>query len=128
MAQFFYIKQNATLPTLRMELIEDGRHDFNKFHECIQSADITFTMTNVDTNVVKIAKAKAYIKLREGDGCTEQYVICYDWKARDTKECGTYNGVFEIEFSDKIKNDNYTYPSGLLNMPIREELTIIILK
>ena len=128
MAQFFYIKQNATLPTLRMELIEDGRHDFNKFHECIQSADITFTMTNVDTNVVKIAKAKAYIKLREGDGCTEQYVICYDWKARDTKECGTYNGVFEIEFSDKINNDNYTYPSGLLNMPIREELTIIILK
>ena len=54
--QYFYIKQGSTLPTLRMELIEDGRHDFNKFHECIQAADITFTMTNIDTNVVKVAK------------------------------------------------------------------------
>ena len=127
MAQFMYIKQNSVLPTLRMELIEDGRHDYMKFHECIQSADITFTMVNADTNVTKVAKNKAYIKLREGEGCTEQYVICYDWKARDTKECGTYKGVFEINFSDKIKKDNYTYPNGLLRMPIREELTIIIL-
>ena len=63
--QYFYIRQNSTLPTLRMELIEDGRHDFNKFHECIQGADITFTMTNIDSNVVKVAKNKAYIKLRK---------------------------------------------------------------
>ena len=73
--QFFYIKQGSTLPTLRMELIEDGRHDFHKFHECIQSADITFTMVNIDTNVTKVAKGKAYIKLRENDDCTEQYAM-----------------------------------------------------
>ena len=46
--QYFYIKQNSTLPRIQMELIEDGRHDFHKFHECIQAADITFTMTNID--------------------------------------------------------------------------------
>ena len=63
--QYFYITQNSTLPTLRMELIEDGRHTFGKFHECIQGAEITFTMVNVDTNVTKVAKNKAYIKLRE---------------------------------------------------------------
>ena len=125
--QYFYIKQNSTLPTLRMELIEDGRHDFHKFHECIQGADITFTMTNIDTNVVKVAKGKAYIKLRENDDCTEQYVICYDWKAHDTKEAGSYKGLFEITFADDIKNDDYTYPSGILNMPIREELAVIVL-
>ena len=123
--QYFYINQNSTLPTLRMELIEDGRHDFNKFWECIQAADITFTMTNVDTNIVKIAKGKAYIKLREGDKCTEQYVICYDWKQRDTKETGTYKGIFEIVFDPSLKNDSYTYPSGILNMPIRESIYII---
>ena len=126
MAQFFYIKQGSTLPTLRLELIEDGRHDFNKFHECIQSASITFTMVNVDTNVTKVAKGEAYIKLREGDGCTEQYVICYDWKKHDTKEAGTFKGTFEITFDGSIKNDAYDYPNGILNMPIREELIIVI--
>ena len=125
----FFLRQNSTLPTLRMELIYDGRHDFmkNKLHECLQGADITFTMVNVETNVTKVAKAKAYIKLREGDDCTEQYVICYDWKARDTKEAGTFKGTFEIDFSPLIKNDNYDYPSGLMLTPIREDLYISIL-
>ena len=124
--QYFYIKQNSTLPTLRMELIEDGRHTFDKFHECIQAADITFTMVNVDTNVTKVARAKAYITLREGDDCSENYLICYDWKKHDTKECGTYKGTFEITFDDSIKNDSYSYPSGILNMPIREDLYIVV--
>jgi hypothetical protein len=110
-----------------MELIEDGRHTFNHFHECVQNADITFTMVNADTNVTKVAKAKAYIKLRENDDCTEQYVICYDWKAHDTKEAGTYIGTFEIDFNGELKNDNYTYPKGLLKMPIRENLYVTIL-
>lgn len=125
--QYFYIKQGSTLPTLRMELIEDGRHNFNKFHECIQGADITFTMVNVDTSVTRISKAKCYLKLRENDDCTEQYVICYDWKERDTKEAGTYRGIFEITFDPSLKNDDYSYPVGILNMPIREELIISIL-
>ena len=125
--QYFYIKQGSTLPRIMLELIEDGRHDFHKFHQCIQDADITFTMVNIDTKVTKVAKGKAYIKLRENDDCTEQYVICYDWKAHDTKEAGSYKGTFEITFNSDIKNDEYTYPSGILNMPIREELLITIL-
>ena len=125
--QYFYIKQNATLPRIQMELIEDGRHDYHKIFEALQGADITFTMINIDTNVTKVAKAKAYIKLRENDDCTEQYVICYDWKERDTKEAGSYKGIFDINFSDNIKNDLYTYPNGLLTTPIREELLITIL-
>ena len=128
MAQFYYINQGAVLPTLRMELIEDGRHDYHKAHEALESANITFTMVNADTNVTKVAKGKAYIKLRENDDCTEQYVICYDWKAHDTKEAGTYEGTFEINFNGNIKNDSYTYPSGLLKMPIREKLYIVIEK
>ena len=124
--QEFYINQNSTLPTLRMELIEDGRHDYNKFFEVIQNADITFTMVNLDTGVTKIAKSPCYIKRKEGDGCVEQYVICYNWKERDTKEKGVFKGLFTIKFSDKLKNDNYTYPSGTLEMPIRDDLYITI--
>ena len=33
----FYINKNATLPVLKLELIKDGRNDFNKFHDKIQS-------------------------------------------------------------------------------------------
>jgi hypothetical protein len=124
---YFYIKQNSTLPTLRMELIDDGGYTYNhRFHECIQGADITFTMVNAETNVVKISKAKAYVKRRNNDSCDEQYVICYDWKARDTKECGTYEGTFEITFSNEMKSDDYESPTGILNMPIRETLYIVI--
>lgn len=124
--QYFYIKSGSTLPQLRMELIDDGRHDFRKFHESIQNCVITFTMVNVDTNITKVAKAPCYIKLKEDDGCVEKYVICYDWKERDTKEKGTFKGTFELTFGE-IKSDETTYPTGTLNMPIREELTIVIL-
>ena len=83
-------------------------------------------MVNADTNVTKIAKAPCYIKRKEGEGCVEEYVICYDWKKRDTKEVGTFKGYFEITFGD-IKSDDVTYPKGNLWMPIREDLMITIL-
>ena len=124
--EYFYIRQNSTLPTLRMELIEDGRHDFRKFYESVQNCTITFTMVNVDTKITKIAKAPCYIKLKEDDGCVDKYVICYDWKPRDTKETGTFKGTFELTFGE-IKSDETEYPTGNLNMPIRETLNIIIL-
>lgn len=123
--QEFYIKKDAVLPRLVLELIEDGRHSYNKFHELIQTANITFTMVNRETGVTKIAKAPAYIKAREDGGCVEQYVICYDWKKRDTKEEGNYLGEFNIEFG-QLKNDEYDYPTGNLRMPIREDLLIVI--
>jgi len=121
----FYIRQDSLLPILRMELIEDGRHSYNKFHELIQNSSITFTMVNKETGVTKIAKAPAYIKAREDGGCVEQYVICYNWKKRDTKEKGNYVGQFNIEFGE-VKNDSYTYPTGNLIMPVREDLNITI--
>ena len=96
--QEWYMNKDSILPTLRMELIEDGRHSYNKFFELIQSADITFTMINRETGVTKIAKAPAYIKEREDGGCVEQYVICYDWRKRDVNETGTFLGKFNIEF------------------------------
>ena len=123
--QEFFIRKDSVLPTLRMELIEDGRHDYNKFHELIQTATITFTMVNRETGVTKVAKMPAYIKAREDGGCVEQYVICYDWKKHDTKEEGNYIGEFNIEFGE-LKNDEYDYPKGNLIMPIREELLITI--
>ena len=121
----FFINKGSLLPILRMELIEDGRHNYNKFHELIESATITFTMVNKDTGVTKIAHAPAFIKLREDGGCVDQYVICYKWRKHDVKEAGNFIGTFNIEFGE-VKNDEYEYPQGNLIMPIREELIITI--
>ena len=94
--QSFFLKRHSTLPILRMELINDGRHDFKKFHDAIENSTITFTMINTETNVIKIANAEAYIAEKEGDGCETQYLICYKWKKRDTKDKGIYEGYFNI--------------------------------
>jgi hypothetical protein len=124
--QNFFINKNATLPTLRMELILDGRHDFWKFHNAIQDAEITFSMTNINTNVMKVVNAPCYIKRREDGGCEEQYVICYDWKERDTRESGEFEGVFTIHFNGNLSGEDVFYPQGDLIVPIREKLIITI--
>jgi len=123
--QEFYICKDSNLPTLAMEIIYDGRSDYNKFYDAVQNSEITFTMTNMDTNVVRVANAPCYIKLREDNGCVDKYLICYDWKKRDTRECGRYKGEFTIHFN-RIKGETKVYPEGDLMMPIREPLCIII--
>jgi hypothetical protein len=47
----FFINQYATLNILKLELIQDGRNDFQKFFEKIQNSDIFFTMTDIVTGV-----------------------------------------------------------------------------
>ena len=63
------------LPILYMMLINDGRHDFHKFHEMIQNADIVFSMVDVETGVYKIANSPAFIKKIDDECCTEEYEI-----------------------------------------------------
>ena len=123
----FYIKKDSELPSLRMQLIDDGRHSFRSFHESIQNAVVTFTMTNKDTSVAKIMNAPCEVQKREIDSCEEQYVVCYNWKKRDTKDVGVFKGVFNIDFGKITSEDGTEYPTGRLVMPIREELDVIIL-
>lgn len=123
---YFFLKKDSTLPYLRLSLIDDGRNTFRHFNESIQNADVRFTMTNVDTNVKKIANAPCEIKLMDKDTCDEEYVIEYQWKKRDTNESGSFEGVFEIDFKDGVKSNDTVQPKGILNMPIRERLLITI--
>ena len=120
------INQNSVLPQLRIELIQDGRGDFHRFHDCIQNADITFTMINVDSGVIKISNAPCSIRLKDNNSCEEEYLICYDWKKRDTKDKGIYKGLFTIKFNDDLISEVDTYPKGELIVPIVEDLIIVI--
>lgn len=127
MAQYFTINKNSELPLLRVELIQDGKNDFRKFYIALQAADsVTFTMTNLETGIKKIAKAPAEIVYDETSGCDERYFLQYTWKKRDTNESGTFIGHFHINFNNQITAEGMTFPKGELIVPIQEQLVILI--
>ena len=127
MAYYFTINKNSELPKLRIELIQDGRNDFDKYYLALQGADkVLFTMTNVETGIKKIAKAPAEIVYDEESGCEERYFLQYTWKKRDTNESGNFIGHFHIYFNDQIVKDGVTFPKGELIVPIQEDLIIQI--
>lgn len=119
MSQEFYINKDATLPLLKMELINNGRYDFNHFHELIQNSTISFTMVNSETGISKILNNSENILLQSKDGCNEEYYICYRWSERDTKIKGKYIGKFTIIFGDEVGG-------GKLIVPIEDELVIYV--
>ena len=91
----FYIKQNATLPVLKM-------------------STIFFTMIDVETGIPKIVSAPAQIvNLILPEGSDPEYYIYFKFTSMDTNTPGRYQGQF------LIKNDE-----GTLILPIREELYI----
>lgn len=118
--QEFYINKNSTLPYLKMDLINNGVFDYNKFYELIQNSKITFSMVNAENGVTKISNAEATIQPKEG--CSDAYFICYKWNIRDTKIKGKYLGKFTITFGSLDPN----YKDQKLIVPIQEELVIYI--
>ena len=130
MAQYFEIKKNSTLPSLMVNLIDDGTYDFCRrdiYNNAIQNADITFSMKD-ENGVLKISKAKASIVKCCDCNCTESYSIEYKWNKRDTKESGVFDAFFEINFKNDLYEEGVSYPEGNLIMPIHEQLKIHILE
>ncbi len=130
MAQYFKIKKNSTLPTIRMALSNDGKYDFIKtdmFNNAIQNADITFSMKD-ENGVLKISKAKANIVPSKNANCVETFLIEYKWDKKDTKTSGVYDAFFEITFKNDLYQDGVIFPDGNLIVPIHEELKIMILE
>ena len=129
MAQEFFIRKGSVNPVLRMELIKDGRYDFKKamIDNAIQDSVVKFYMKDVETGLLKVAKADADIVLAQEEGCEEKYILQYKWKERDTKKEGIYEGWFEIDFNGNLKEEGVDYPSGKMIVPIQEKLQIVIL-
>ena len=127
MAYDFLIKQNSTLPPLQMEFIDDGRNYTRELSKALLSADVYFTMTNIENGIKHISNNKASILLKSNKTCDEKYIIEYQWKPRDTKNIGVYKGEFKIIFPQDLKIDNITIPKGVLTVPISQELYIHII-
>ena len=110
----FFIKQNANLPVLKMQVVKDGRAGYFELMQDLEVSTIFFTMIDVETEIPKIVSAPCEIvSLILPLGAAPEYYIYYKFTARDTNTPGRYVGQF------LIKNDE-----GNLILPIREELYI----
>ena len=126
--QQFNIVQNATLPYLEMEVINDGRHNFDKIYIALQAADVTFNMTDNNNGIKKIVNKKCNIVPIEDNGCIEKVKVQYQWCKNDTKEKGQFKGYFKVTFKDNIVMEDITFPKGDLIVPIAEELIINVIQ
>lgn len=127
--QTFFLRTGTNYPSLRMELIEDGRYDFHKakINNALQDSEVVFSMKDTETGLLKTSKAKAIIKNADTEGCEDKYVLEYDWQPRDTAKPGIYEGWFDIKFNGDIVEEGVDYPnSGILRVPVAESLLIYI--
>jgi hypothetical protein len=112
-----------------MELICDGVYDYKKsmlFNNSIQNASVSFSMKNIENDVLKISKSKVEIVSPNCECCNDNYILQYSWTKRDVNESGTYKGWFEIKFNGDLYEEGVNYHSGNLIIPIENELIIHI--
>jgi hypothetical protein len=104
----FFIRKKATLPILEVDIIKDGRLDYN--HKLNLSAGtITFSMRDVDTGFYKVTNGTCYYS-------TENESVYYQFTKRNTSTIGRYEGEFNI-----------TTSQGLVILPLRDRLYINVI-
>jgi len=113
----FFIKKNATLPIIKMQVVKDGRSDFQNFMRLLESSSIYFSMIDTSTGVAKIVGKKADIveKTFIDPNTPTEYYVYYKFTKNDTSKVGRYEGQF------LFKNHQ-----GNLILPLREQLFINI--
>ena len=112
----FFIKKNATLPVLKMQVVKDGRAGYIELMSALEVSSIYFSMVEVETGIPKIVSAPCEIvNLILPEGASPEYYIYFKFTSYDTDTVGRFQGQF------LIKNDE-----GNLILPIREELYINI--
>ena len=101
----FFIKRTATLPTISIDIIRNGKNDYER--DIIESGStVYFSMKNADTNEYKI--------INEDTVVTENS-IHFQFKNKHTKKNGRFIGEFIL------KTDN-----GVANLDLKEDLFINI--
>jgi hypothetical protein len=111
----FYIKKNATLPIIKLQVVKNGRSEYNNFMQLIEVSSLFFSMVDIETGIPKITSRPAgFVEKTFIDPNAEpEYYIYYQFTNRDTNRVGKYEGQFMLRSSD-----------GVLILPIREKLYI----
>ena len=113
----FFIKKNSTLPLLKLQVVKNGRNDYDNFMKTIELSSIFFSMVDIETGVAKISSRPAgFVEKTFIDPNAEpEYYIYYQFTNRDTNKVGRYEAQFMLRNED-----------GVLILPIREKLFINI--
>ena len=119
----FFIRQGATDPILKMRLIDDGKNDKSSFNELLENSEITFEMTDTETDIPVILNEPCNLALRvkKYNQTTDEYYIVYRFTEAQTAEIGKFEGKINIQFMDTEQN-----PTTKLIVPIQEKLFIHI--
>lgn len=110
----FFIRQNSTLPILKVQVVKDSRNNFREFDNGLSGATITFSMYEENTGTYRILDRPAFIELVP-DSSPAEYYVYYPFRKTDTKKIGGYIGEFKI-----------SYPTSEIILPLREKLYINI--
>lgn len=113
----FFIKKNATLPLLKMQVVKDGRTDYNNMMDLIEESAIFFSMVDADTGIPRISTRPAGFvnKILLDPNADPEYYVYYQFSSFDTRKVGRYEGQF------LLRNDQ-----GTLILPLRDRLFINI--
>jgi len=119
----FYIRQGASDPILKMRLIDDGKNDKSSFNDLLESADITFEMSESKTDVPVILNGTCLLTTRTKlyNQTTDEYYITYRFTGEQTSEIGKFEGKIMVQFNDTDGN-----PTTKLILPVKEKLFINI--
>jgi hypothetical protein len=111
----FYIKKNATLPIIKLQVVKNGRNEYNNFMELIEVSSLFFSMVDIETGIPKITSRPAGFveKTSIEPNADPEYYLYYQFTNRDTSKVGRYEAQFMLRNSD-----------GVLILPIREKLYI----
>lgn len=115
----FFIRENSLEPILKMQLVQDGRNDFDAFYDKLSNSSIKFSMRDESTGIYKILNQPGGIvqKTKLSDNAPTEYYIYYRWLKKNVNKKGRYVGMFSIYLHDDCTE---------LKVPIREDLYINI--
>ena len=115
----FFIGKNTTLPLLKLQVVKDGRQEYQDFMDFIESSTIFFSMKDEKTgfNQIQLKSGGFVSKIFDDPNTPTEYYLYYRFNTTETQKVGRYEGQF------LIKND-----IGTLIVPIRENLFINIVE
>ena len=111
----FFIKKNATLPVLKINVIKDGRSDYDRSMRYLQDTEIFFSMVDTETGVPRITSRPAGImkKTQLSASADTEYYVYYQFTPFDTKKVARYKGQF------LFRNE-----TGIMILPLNQDVFI----
>ena len=115
----FTIGQNATLPLLKLQVVNDGTQNYESMMKFIETSSIFFSMIGTENGIPKIlTKSAGFVEKLEMDpNSSPEYYVYYRFTTQDTSRVGRFEGQFLF-----INED------GTLVLPIRENLYINVVE